>query len=67
MPAMKRQRSTEKPEVWNAMMAVVIKYQTREKVNTVRRPYSSATWPRQIAPTNRPANKANTNVPIPAT
>ena len=67
MPAMKRQRSTAKPELWKAMMAVVIEYQIREKVNTVRRPYWSATWPRQIAPTKRPANRANTNVPIPAT
>ena len=39
MPAMKRQRSTAKPEVWNAMIAVVIEYQISEKVNTVRRPY----------------------------
>ena len=49
------------------MMAVVIEYQISEKVNTVRRPYWSATWPRQIAPTNRPANRANTKVPMPAT
>ena len=38
MPAMKRHRSTPKPEVWNAMIAVVIEYQISEKVNTVRRP-----------------------------
>ena len=49
------------------MIAVVIEYQISEKVNTVRRPYWSATWPRQIAPTNRPANRANTKVPMPAT
>jgi hypothetical protein len=49
------------------MMAVVIEYQTSEKVKTVRLPYWSATWPRKIAPTNRPANSENTKVPIPAT
>ena len=38
MPAMKRQRSTPNPEVWNAMIAVVIEYQISEKVKTVRRP-----------------------------
>ena len=38
MPAMKRHRSTAKPEVWNAMTAVVIEYQISEKVKTVRRP-----------------------------
>ena len=38
MPAMNRHRSTPKPEVWNAMIAVVIEYQISEKVKTVRRP-----------------------------
>ena len=37
-PAMKRHRSTPKPEVWNAMIAVVIEYQINENVKTVRRP-----------------------------
>ena len=67
IPAMKRHMSTPKPEVWNAMTAVVTEYQTSEKVNTVRLPYWSATCPRQIAPTNSPAKNANTKVPIPAT
>ena len=38
IPAIKRHRSTAKPEVWNAMIAVVIEYQINEKVKTVRLP-----------------------------
>jgi hypothetical protein len=38
IPAIKRHRSTPNPEVWNAIIAVVIEYQINEKVKTVRRP-----------------------------
>ena len=49
------------------MIAVVIEYQIRENVKTVRLPKRSAKWPRKIGPTNNPANIAKTNVPTPAT
>ncbi len=47
------------------MMALAALYQSRETVNTVRRPKRSAAKPKISVPTNSPANSAATKLAIP--
>ena len=64
MPAMKRHTSMPAAVCWNAMMAVQMEYQSREKRKMERRPRRSAMKPNPMQPRNIPAKLQEVKKPM---